>query len=524
MVYNNSKIVKPTIVLVLLVFLFIGSRGVTDNDNFIIFTEDIGGFTVSTTDGYTYFIGTNISKVSLAKRLVSNVIEIYSSDSATKINFDGGALTGDQSVLVVHPVSGGGPNCLELVTITTSDMQLRQDNCLKILSDNVFGPKIYMIKKDPNSSTTFYGVGYHIDYIGGVNTGIIIQFQVLDTYAISMLNFKKVNTSFTTTGTTKGWSSLDFDSTGSNLALSGILKSGSTTYWSVLSVSKTLTTFNWMKYFNVKSSSSLILTFKEIKAYYDKSSNSVIAVILSTNSYPSYYTLINVFSLSMTDGSTNWSNQFIDYGSANFVTVKSVINPIYGELTLFFTDTEYKYYNIQAISVKNGTMLTNMQIEVFKYYQIDQISVFPSQTSGTDSSDDLMDGVTGYIMKMNTRKANLDIIDKTSLFRPLYSINYNNFTLPTSSPVDVETKSYTPASDFIYSETSYEINSLSYIYKNVSIPTLEVATDMMIYFSNTTDSVTVPNNSEFTLNQAHTKDNLMDDYISITFQLYKTTE
>lgn len=279
-----------------------------------------------------------------------------------------------------------------------------------------------------------------------------------------------------------------------------------------------------MKYFNVKSSSSLILTFKEIKAYYDKSTNSVIAVILSTNSYPSYYTLINVFSLSMTDGSTNWSNQFIDYGSANFVTVKSVINPIYGELTLFFTDTEYKYYNIQAISAKNGTMLTNMQVEVFKYYQIDQISVFPSQTSGTDSSDVLMDGVTGYIMKMNTRKANLDIIDKTSLFRPLYSINYNNFTLPTSSPVDVETKSYTPASDFIYSETSYEINSLSYIYKNVSIPTLEVATDMMIYFSNTTDSVTVPNNSEFTLNQAHTKDNLMDDYISITFQLYKTTE
>lgn len=279
-----------------------------------------------------------------------------------------------------------------------------------------------------------------------------------------------------------------------------------------------------MKYFNVKSSSSLILTFKEIKAYYDKSTNSVIAVILSTNSYPSYYTLINVFSLSMTDGSTNWSSQFIDYGSANFVTVKSVINPIYGELTLFFTDTEYKYYNIQAISVKNGTMLTNMQVEVFKYYQIDKISVFPSQTSGTDSSDDLMDGVTGYIMKMNTRKANLDIIDKTSLFRPLYSINYNNFTLPTSSPVDVETKSYSPASDFFYSETSYEINSLSYIYKNVSIPTLEVATDMMIYFSNTTDSVTVPNNSEFTLNQAHTKDNLMDDYISITFQLYKTTE
>lgn len=89
-----------------------------------------------------------------------------------------------------------------------------------------------------------------------------------------------------------------------------------------------------MKYFNVKSSSSLILTFKEIKAYYDKSTNSVIAVILSTNSYPSYYTLINVFSLSITDGSTNWSNQFIDYGSANFVTVKSVINPIYGELTL----------------------------------------------------------------------------------------------------------------------------------------------------------------------------------------------
>ena len=524
MVKIRSRKVKPIFLLALLLSLVMLSKGVTDNDNFIIFTEDIGGFPVPATDGNTYFIGTNISKVSLSSRIVSNVIEIYSSDLATKINFDGGALTGDQSVLVVHPVGGGGPNWFELVTITTSDMQLRQDNCLKILSDNIFGPKIYMIKRDPSNNTIFYGVGYHIDYIANVDTGIVIQFQVLDTYAISMLNFKKVNSSFKTTGTTKGWNSLDFDSTATNIALSGLLKSGSTTYCSVLSISKSLSKFNWMKYFKVKSTSSLVLTYKEVKSYYDSSTNSLISVVFSSNSYSTYYTLINIFSLSMTDGSTNWSNQFIDYGSANFATIRSVINPFYGELSLYFSDSNYKYYSIQSISLKNGTMLTNMQVEIFKHYQLDNIVVFPNQTSGTSSSDLLICPITGYIMKMNTRKANLDIIDKTSLFRPLYSINYNNFTLPTTSPVDLEAVSYSPASDFFYSETSYEIESLAYTYKKGSIPTLQLATDMMIYFSNTTDNVSVPNNSEFTLNQAHTKDNLMDAYISLTFQLFNITK
>lgn len=81
------------------------------------------------TNGYVYFVGSNVSKVSLINRTVDSVIEIYSSGQTTKLNMDGGALTSDQSVLVVHPAAtSGGPNCFELVTITTSDMQMRQDN------------------------------------------------------------------------------------------------------------------------------------------------------------------------------------------------------------------------------------------------------------------------------------------------------------------------------------------------------------------------------------------------------------
>lgn len=92
----------------LLTLLLSGVAGLQDNDNFILFSEDVGGFPVPSTAGFVYFIGKSISKVVLNTRTVHKEIEIYDSAETTKQNFEIGALNTDQSVLVaVRSISGG---------------------------------------------------------------------------------------------------------------------------------------------------------------------------------------------------------------------------------------------------------------------------------------------------------------------------------------------------------------------------------------------------------------------------------
>jgi len=49
-------------------------------------------------------------------------------------------------------------------------MQIRKNNCLKIRTDNIFGPRIKDIKIHPVDTKIMYVVGRHIDYISGKNT------------------------------------------------------------------------------------------------------------------------------------------------------------------------------------------------------------------------------------------------------------------------------------------------------------------------------------------------------------------
>lgn len=334
----------------------------------------------------------------------------------------------------------------------------------------------------------------------------------------------KLNSDYSVIGSTRGWYSIDFDTTNGNIMISGIIKDTSQTYTSIMSLDYDLTTVNWMKYFAQTSSSTLNLTFDEIVTHYDSASDSVLAILQSINNSTSYYNMINIFKISTLDGSVEWSIQFRDYSGNNFGWVKSTINPFYNELVLFYTNNEYKYYHAQAIDIDDGSFKHNIQIAIFKHYVISGIAIYPLQTTEQDIEDILMTAIDGYIMKINMRKANLDIIDTESWDRPLYSINYDSFSLLLESPSDIELLSYSPDSDFFEVETDYEITSRSYTYFYETIPTLTDATDLMIYFNDTYDIVSVPNTGSFKLSRAHTKDYLRDDFITVTLQIYSSTE
>ena len=111
-----------------MILLLSGVTGLQDNDNFILFSEEVGGFPVPSKDGFVYFIGKSISKVVLNTRTVHKEIEIYDSTGTTKQPFNTGALNTDQSVLVAVRSTTGGPNCNQIITVTTADMKLKQDN------------------------------------------------------------------------------------------------------------------------------------------------------------------------------------------------------------------------------------------------------------------------------------------------------------------------------------------------------------------------------------------------------------
>jgi hypothetical protein len=63
-----------------------------------------------TADGYLYLFGTSVSKIELSSRTVLNEIEVYTSDSSTKISFNRGVINSDESVIIGYSTGTGGPN------------------------------------------------------------------------------------------------------------------------------------------------------------------------------------------------------------------------------------------------------------------------------------------------------------------------------------------------------------------------------------------------------------------------------
>lgn len=412
-----------------------------------------------------------------------------------------------------------------LMTFTTSDMKMREENCFKIQTDNIFGPDFLDIKSHPTDTNNFYAVGKHIDYIGGVNTGFILHFEVLDTYVTNIIKYKTLNSTFTTTGDTPGFASLEFDKTGDNMAIGGIFKDSSQTYMGVLNIDKTISTCNWMKYFKTKSTSTKALQADEIEINYDSNSQNLFVLIHTTDkSIATYPNMVNIYSMKMSDGSLNWELQFSDYSNEKFGRIYSTLNPNFKELTLFFTNSAYDYYHFQSIDLATGTMLTNIQTEIMYHYQIEGITAFTSQDTNFESNDILATSVDGYIMKFNMRKANLEVTDKTSLLRPLLGIHYNNFTISVTTPTDLEMATFIPSGDFLEEETAYEVNSLGYTQKDILVPTLTDATSMAIHFSEANNTVTVPNTGMFLIGQPYTKDNANDGNISLSIALYDINE
>lgn len=314
--------------------------------------------------------------------------------------------------------------------------------------------------------------------------------QIHNSYLVSVDYYYNLNSTFSVSAYKKGWTSIDFDSTAENVMISGIVDTTSQIYPAVLSINSNLTTINWMRYFDQTSISTLNLTFKDVKALYDTNSNSILALVHSINNSSSYYDNINIFKLSMTDGSLLWSTQFRDYTGSSFGDIRFTLNPYYNELVLFYSNDKYVYYHAQTIDIDDGSMLSNVQIAIFKHYMISDVIVYPEQTAQYEISDVLMTAIDGYIMKINTRKANLDIIDTVSWDRPLYSINYDNFTLPLTTPSDVEAVDYFPDDSFLEEFVDYEVTSMSYTYFYETVPSISDATEMRIYFSDTTDIVT----------------------------------
>lgn len=146
--------------------------------------------------------------------------------------------------------------------------------------------------------------------------------------------------------------------------------------------------------------------------------------------------------------------------------------------------------------------------------------MYPEQKSGIISNDILMTAVSGYIIKLDTRKDNLDIIDNDSWDRPLYGIHYDNFSLPLTVPVDLDSYDLVIEDSLFTLEQDYEMNNFGYMSYLVDNPTLTDATEMVIFFNDTTDTLTIPNQGSFMLSSAHTINGTSDNLIEVTFQIF----
>lgn len=93
--------------LLWLLLLLSFAASLTDDDNFIIFTEDIHGYPVPDSNGYAYFISSTISKVQLSTRTVEKVLKVTYSSGTSSIRFDRGLLNEDEDVLIVYMQRSG---------------------------------------------------------------------------------------------------------------------------------------------------------------------------------------------------------------------------------------------------------------------------------------------------------------------------------------------------------------------------------------------------------------------------------
>jgi len=211
---------------------------------------------------------------------------------------------------------------------------------------------------------------------------------LFDTFALSVLNYKELNSDFKTTSDVIGWNSVDFDSDGDNVIVTGTFKDSSEDYMSVMHIDETLTTINWLKRFTMKASSTKTLRSDEIVSHYYEKADSVIVIVHTSDISVSPYTnMINIYSLKASDGSLNWEIQFSDYSSETFGNIKSTINPFYNELNILFTNSAFDYYHIQAIDADTGAFNNNAQFEITYHYQLSRITSFPSSSALIQTSD-----------------------------------------------------------------------------------------------------------------------------------------
>lgn len=71
----------------------------------MIFTEDISGYPVPSSEDYVYFIGSKIAKVDLANRNVEMLMKPVQSDNSTAVIYNRGVLNNDETILLVFSTS-----------------------------------------------------------------------------------------------------------------------------------------------------------------------------------------------------------------------------------------------------------------------------------------------------------------------------------------------------------------------------------------------------------------------------------
>lgn len=98
-------------IIAFLALTLMSASALPDNDNYILYADDIGGYPVLSSDGYLYLIGPNITKVNLVTKTAEKEIEIYfDSTFSNKIDMDKGVLNNDESFLIVYSTLPSGPN------------------------------------------------------------------------------------------------------------------------------------------------------------------------------------------------------------------------------------------------------------------------------------------------------------------------------------------------------------------------------------------------------------------------------
>ncbi|CAI2364649.1 unnamed protein product [Moneuplotes crassus] len=536
--------------LILLLVFTAQTVALPDNDNFVLYADDIGGCPVVSAEGYLFLIGPNITKIDLVHKVAHAELELYSDDTnpAKVSRLDCGVLSNDDSLLLVFSPAIEGPHCALIAVITTADMVMQQDNCFKVGTDNVFGPKIADVKPLPtsvaNSSNIFFAVGHHADYIGGASTAFVLEFEILDTFITNVLAYKILHSDFDTFGHTPGFGSLDFDSAtsnGLNLLMSGIIKDSTTEYVAVLSVSRDLTTVNWMKYVKQKSTSALNTTSREILTNYD-SGNDQVVVLTRFNSFNSsdYSDTdhLYMFAIKASDGSMNWEIQVVDYATNRLHGLNFAIHARFNQLILMNSNGQYSYYHTQTFSLADGSLINNVQFDILFPYSLAGIVTVPKSSGSFETDDYIFTGVGGYIFKANSRKANLASATDSSLFYPLTEIYYDNYTLPETNPTDFELLTYSPSGDFFQDEAEYDVKLAGYSSKQVEVPTLKIVSEVAIGFNTTEgcssstpaglcqeeDTKIIPNTGSFNLNKPYTKDGLKDSVMEVTFQLFEFSD